>query len=393
MNFSEVIGQERTKEHLRQMVREDKIPHALMFCGPSGAGKLPLALAFASYLLCERQQPALHEASLFGDMPQTDAPSEPCGQCQACRMVAEWAHPDLHFSFPVYKKKSTDATVSDDYLPQWREQLKQDVYFDTEIWLSDIKAENQQIMHYVHESDALQRKLALKASQGGRRVVVLWLPERMKVEMANKLLKLIEEPPSHTHFLLVSEDADNVLGTIQSRVQRIQVPALSEDEIRQALIERHGLQEEEAQSLARVAQGSYTEAIKRLQSGSEEQMFFDLFVQLMRLSYTRQIKPLREWSYVASDLGRERQKRMLDYWQRLLRENFIYNFHRPELTYQTKEEQSFSTRFAPFINEKNVMGMMDELSDAGRDIAQNVSARMVFFDLALKTIIYLKAAS
>ena len=390
MNFSEVIGQERTKEHLRQMVQEDKIPHALMFCGPSGAGKLPLALAFASYLLCEHQAPASHEASMFDGMLD-DAPlPEPCGQCPACRMVADWAHPDLHFSFPVYKKKSSDATISDDYLPQWREQLKQNVYFDTEIWLSDIKAENQQIMHYVHESDALQRKLALKASQGGRRVVVLWLPERMNAEMANKLLKLIEEPPSHTHFLLVSEDPDNVLGTIQSRVQRIQVPALSEEEIRQALIEHHGLQEEQAQSLAHVAQGSYTEAIKRLQSGSEEQMFFDLFVQLMRQGYTRQIKELREWSNLVSDLGRERQKRMLEYWQRLLRENFIYNFHRPELSYLTKEEQNFSVRFSPFINEKNVVGFMDELSDAQRDISQNVSARMVFFDLALKTIIYLK---
>ena len=366
MNFSEVIGQERTKEHLRQMVQEDKIPHALMFCGPSGAGKLPLALAFASYLLCEHQAPASHEASMFDGMLD-DAPlPEPCGQCPACRMVADWAHPDLHFSFPVYKKKSSDATVS------------------------DVKAENQQIMHYVHESDALQRKLALKASQGGRRVVVMWLPERMNAEMANKLLKLIEEPPSHTHFLLVSEDPDNVLGTIQSRVQRIQVPALSEEEIRQALIEHHGLQEEQAQSLAHVAQGSYTEAIKRLQSGSEEQMFFDLFVQLMRQGYTRQIKELREWSNLVSDLGRERQKRMLEYWQRLLRENFIYNFHRPELSYLTKEEQNFSVRFSPFINEKNVMGFMDELSDAQRDISQNVSARMVFFDLALKTIIYLK---
>ncbi len=390
MNFSEVIGQERTKEHLRQMVQQDKVPHALMFCGPAGAGKLPLALAMASYLLCERQSPAVHEVSMFGDDQAVEPLPEPCGQCASCRMLADWAHPDLHFSFPVYKKKATDPAISDDFLPQWREQLLQDVYFDTEQWLADIKAENQQIMHYVGESDSLQRKLALKASQGGRRVVVLWLPERMKVEMANKLLKVIEEPPSHTHFLLVSEDPENVLGTIQSRVQRINVPALADEEIRQALVSVHNVPDDEAATLARVAQGSYTEAVKRLQAGSEEKLFFDLFVQLMRLGYVRNIRELRAWSYTVSDLGRERQKRMLDYWQRLVRENFIYNFRRPELNYETGMEKDFSVRFAPFINERNVQGIMEELSDAQRNVAQNVNPRMVFFDLALKMIIYLK---
>jgi len=305
-------------------------------------------------------------------------------------MIETWSHPDLHFSFPVFKRKATDAPVSDDFLPQWREQLQQTPYFDTEIWLSDIKAENQQIMHYVSESDALQRKLALKASQGGRRIVVLWLPERMNAEVANKLLKLIEEPPSRTHFLLVSEDPDNVLGTIQSRVQRIYVSPLSEDEIAQALIQRYGVDPAKAQSLAHVSQGSFTQALKRWQAGGEEELFFDLFVQLMRLSYTRRVKEIHGWSETVSTLGRERQRRMLAYWQRMLRENFIYNFHRKELSFQTSEEQNFSSRFAPFINEKNVMRIMEEFSDAQRDIAQNVNARMVFFDLALKMIILLK---
>ena len=372
MRFSEVIGQEVTKRHLLQMVQEDRLPHALMFCGPQGAGKLPLALALAQYLLCEN--------------PSED---EACHVCSSCRMLEHWSHPDLHFSFPVYKKKSTDHPVSDDFLPEWREQLDKSVYFDTENWLNDIKAENQQIVHYVYESDSLQKKLALKASQGGRKVVVLWLPERMNIEMANKLLKIIEEPPQKTHFLLVSEEPEMVLGTIQSRVQRINVPALKEEEICQALQHNLALPQEEANVMAHVAQGSYIEALKRIEAGNEEQIFFELFKQLMRLSYKRKIKELRSWADTVSELGRERQKRLLVFYQRLIRENFIFNFHRQDLNYETTEESDFSVNFARFINEKNVIRIMDELSDAQRDIEQNVNPRMVFFDFALKMIVLL----
>ena len=372
MRFSEVIGQEETKRHLLQMVQEDRLPHALMFCGPQGAGKLPLALALAQYLLCEN--------------PSKD---EACHLCSSCKMLEHWSHPDLHFSFPVYKKKSTDHPVSDDFLPEWREQLDTSVYFDTENWLNDIKAENQQIVHYVYESDSLQKKLALKASQGGRKVVVLWLPERMNVEMANKLLKIIEEPPQKTHFLLVSEEPEMVLGTIQSRVQRINVPALKEEEISQALQHNQALPQEEANVMAHVAQGSYIEALKRIEAGNEEQLFFELFKQLMRQSYLRKIKELRSWADTVSELGRERQKRLLVFYQKLIRENFIFNFHRQDLNYETTEENDFSVNFARFINEKNVIRIMDELSDAQRDIEQNVNPRMVFFDFALKMIVLL----
>lgn len=373
MKFYEVIGQSEVKQHLLHMVQEERLPHALMFCGPSGAGKLPLALAFANYLLCENP-----------------ADEEPCGTCSSCHMLAEWTHPDLHFSFPVYKKKSTDRPVSDDFLAEWRLQLKESIYFDNEAWLRDIKAENQQIVHYVYESDNLQRKLALKSSQGGRKVVILWQPERMNIEMSNKLLKLIEEPPSKTHFLLVSENPEMVLGTIQSRVQNIHVPALNEEEIAQALIVREETDEETAHTIAHVAQGSYLTALKMLESESEEKLFFEYFKQLMRLSYMRKIKDMRQWSYTMADLGREKQKRLLAYFQRLMRENFVFNFQQPELCYETPEEADFSKNFARFVNEKNILGIMEELTTAQRDIEQNVNAKMVFFDFALKMIVFLK---
>lgn len=373
VNWCDIIGQEEVKQHLIRLLAENKLPHAIMLCGPKGAGKLPLALAFAQMLLCQH--------------PTEDGA---CGNCSDCHMSALWAHPDLHFTFPVYKAKSSDHPISDDYLQQWREQISRTPYFDTEDWLEDIGAENQQVVIYVQESDNLQKKLALKSSQGGRKVVIIWLPERMNEQTGNKLLKLIEEPPVGTHFLLVSQEPDLVLGTIQSRVQRINVPALPEQVISQALQERYAMPQDNANLLAHIAQGSYTEALKRMQRDSEQQQFFDLFVQLMRHSYARRIKEMHLWSLAVSELGRERQKRMLEYFQQQLRENFIYNFHQPQMNFLGREEENFSTRFAPFINERNVVGIMNVLSDAQRDIAQNVSPRMVFFDLALKMIVLLK---
>ena len=373
MRFADVIGQEAVKQHLKEMVHSGHLPHALMFCGPQGVGKLPLALAFAQYLLCEN--------------PGQD---EACHMCNGCRMVEKWMHPDLHFSFPVYKRKSSDHPVSDDFVAQWRELLSSSVYFDVEDWLKVIKADNQQIVHYVYESDALQRKLALKSNQGGRKVIILWLPERMGVDMANKLLKLIEEPPLGTHFLLVTEDPENVLGTIQSRVQRIQVPALDEGEIAQALVAATGTGRERAGAMARVAQGSYVRALKLMDEDDENRLFFSLFVQLMRRCYMRDIREMRKWVNLVAEQGREQQKRMLEFFQRLLRENFIYNFNQSALNYQTLEENGFSVKFARFINEKNVIAIMEEFSDAQRDIEQNVSARMVFFDMSLKMAVLIK---
>lgn len=373
MTFDNIIGQESIKQHLTKLLAENKVPHAIMFCGPKGAGKLALALAYAQMLLCQN-------------------PNEKgaCGTCSDCHMTFPWTHPDLHFTFPVYKAKSSEHPTSDDFLTPWREQLCRSPYFDTEDWLEIIGAENQQLTIYVQESDNLQKKLALKSSQGGRKVVVLWLPERMNEQTGNKLLKLIEEPPVGTHFLLVSQEPDNVLGTIQSRVQRINVPALPENIISKALQERHSMLQEDADLLAHIAQGSYTEALKCMEQNSERQYFFDLFVQLMRHSYARRIKEMQQWALAVAELGRERQKRMLDYFQGLVRENFIYNFNQPEINYLSRDEEDFSKRFAPFINERNVIGIMDELSDASRDISQNTNAKMVFFDLALKMIVLLK---
>lgn len=375
VQFKDVIGHEDAIRRLRQQVLTDRLPHALMLSGPQGTGKMALALALARLLVCKS--------------PTADG--EPCEACPGCRMSAAWTHPDLHFSFPVIKKKATDQPVSDDFLEAWREQLLQTPYFSQDDWLRRLGGENEQMQHFVGESDALQRKLSLKSSQGGRRVVVQWLPEKMPEATANKLLKLIEEPPSHTHFILVSDRPDAVLGTIQSRTQRMHIGPLGETEIAQALVQRHGTEPDEARHLAHLAQGSMTRALKQHEGEGEESLYLDIFISLMRLSYMRQVKEMRAWTERVAALGRERQKHFLQYCQRMIRENFILNFGlESRLNYMTAAESRFSQRFAPFINERNVIDIMEALSDCERDIEQNVQARMVFFDFSVKLTILLK---
>ena len=371
MFFKDVIGQEEAKQRLIREAKEGKIAHARLFCGPEGIGKLPLAIAYARYLSCNNPG-------------EKDA----CGICPSCVKFNKLAHPDLHFVFPVIKKKSKD-TVSDDFIAEWRELLSQTPYFNLNIWLEEMGAENQQAQIYVKESDEIIRKLSLKSSQGGYKIMIIWLPEKMNVECSNKLLKLLEEPPSQTIFLLVSEEPDMLLTTIQSRTQRFALYGIEEKYITEKLQSQYGLQERDAISIGHRSEGNFLKALESIHLNEENKLFFDLFVSLMRLSYQRKIREMKQWSETIAAMGRERQKHFLSYCQRLVRENFMFNFQDPSLIFMNEEEQNFSKRFAPYINEKNVMGIMDELSEAQRHIEQNVNARMVFFDFSLKMIVLL----
>ena len=371
MFFRDVIGQEEAKQRLIREAKEGKIAHARLFCGPEGIGKLPLAIAYARYLSC--QNPGVDDA---------------CGTCPNCMKYNKLAHPDLHFVFPVIKIKSKD-TVSDDFLSEWRELLSQTPYFNLNIWLKEMGAENQQAQIYVKESDEIIRKLNLKSSQGGYKIMIIWLPEKMNVECSNKLLKLLEEPPSQTIFLLVSEEPEMLLTTIQSRTQRFNLYGIEEKQIAQKLIQQYGILEQDAIDIAHLSEGNFLKALETIHLNEENQLFFEMFVSLMRLSYQRKIREMKQWSETMASMGRERQKQFLQYCQRMIRENFIYNFHESSITFLNEEERHFSSRFAPFVNERNVIGIMNELSEAQRHIEQNVNARMVFFDFSLKMIVLL----
>ena len=292
--------------------------------------------------------------------------------------------------FHARKSAKGKKEVCDDYIANWRHLLLNSPYFGLNHWLNEMDAENGQAIIYAKESDEITRKLSLKSSEGGYKVTIVWLPEKLHEVCANKLLKLLEEPPEKTIFLLISEAPEMILPTILSRTQRFNIPKIEEADIAEALQQKYGVQPRDSETIAHLANGDFIKALETIHLNEENELFFNLFVSLMRLSYQRKIREMKQWSEQLAAMGRERQKNFLDYCQRMTRENFIYNLHRKEMNYMTLPEQNFATRFAPFVNERNVMGIMDELSEAQRHIEQNVNARMVFFDFSLKMIVLLK---
>lgn len=373
MHWNEVIGQEEAKARLMQLVNDGRLPHALLFCGPAGSGKMALALAFASYLL-------------------TETASSETVKHNAEAMLAKWQHPDLHFTFPVIRPTSISSDhkmVSDDFSKEWHEMLAEGPYFSMDQWLGQMRAANQQAIIYASESDDIIRKLSLKSSQGGYKVCIIWLPERMNGECANKLLKIIEEPPQQTVFILVCEEPEKLLETILSRTQRFDIKKIETAAVERALVERRGLDEAVAHRIARVANGNWLKAMEELDAGNENRLFLDMFIMLMRLAYQRNVKELKHWSETMAGYGREKQKRMMAYFLRLIRENFMYNFQNPELVYMTQEEENFAKNFARFINEANVLEFSDLFTRIIRDIGQNANPKIVFFDMALKVIVLL----
>lgn len=379
MNFDKVIGQDEAKQRLRQLVDEQRIPHALMFTGPEGCGKMALALAFASFLLGERWN---GESLLTRDSAITNAEA----------MLAQWQHPDLHFSYPVIKSKgagSDSKITSEDFAKEWRQMLSGGPYFSLEQWMRFMNADNQQASIFEAESDRLMRKLNLKSSLGGNKVSLIWLPERMNLTSANKLLKLLEEPPLKTFFLLVSEHPELLLETIRSRVQVFAMTRIEEASVAQALTQR-GIAEEDARRIARLANGDWMKALEEIDADNENKEFFALFVKVMRMAYSKDVKGLKAWSQTVADFGREKQKRLIAYMMQMVRENFMYNFHNPQLCYMTRDEEAFAQKFAPFINERNVLLFQNRLQRMMRDISQNANGKLQFFNFALEVTIYIR---
>ena len=381
MLFSEIIGQEATKQQLRQSVREGRIPHAQLFTGISGIGKLQLALAYAQYLNCPNR---------------TDEDS--CGTCPTCLQYQNLQHPDLHFVFPIVGSDE----VCDSFLEPWREIILNKRYFDLDDWHKALGVETKQSMIYEKESGEILRKLSLKAYGNGFKVMIIWQPEKMNASCANKLLKLLEEPPAQTVFLLVSEHPEQLLPTILSRVQTISVPRLEMETIAEALT-RTGMSVQKARDIARIANGSYLSALKKADETEENQQELHDFIELFRDAYTvgvfkdpqkkyESLKRLRHWSIEMADpkVGREKQKHFLQYAQQQVRENYIRNLSQPELNYQLEAERAFSDKFAPFIHNGNVEQIMNQLDLAERQIEQNGNAKVIFFDLCLQMIILIK---
>ena len=381
MLFSQIIGQEAVKQQLRQSIRDGRIPHAQLFAGKTGIGKLQLALAYAQYLNC----------------PHRTA-EDSCGTCPTCLQFEKLQHPDLHFVFPIVGSDE----VCDNFLAPWREIILEKGYFDLDDWHQALGVETKQSMIYEKESGEILRKLSLKPYGEGYKVMIIWQPEKMNAVVANKLLKILEEPPAQTIFLLVSEHPEQLLTTIQSRVQLVRVPQLDAETIARALQQRD-ITATKATDLARVANGSYLMALKKADESDENQQELRDFIALFRDAYTvgvlkdpqkkyESLKRLRQWSLDMADgkVGREKQKHFLQYAQQQVRENYIRNMAQPELNYQLEAERDFSVKFAPFIHDGNVEAIMNQLDLAERQIEQNGNAKMIFFDLCLQMIVLIK---
>jgi DNA polymerase III subunit delta' len=368
MLFSEVIGQDSIKRALINSANTGRIAHAQLFFGPEGCGSLPMAIAYAQYIACSG-----------------DKNDDSCGVCHSCIKFAKLAHPDLHFVFPVNTtKKIVKDPVSDDFISEWREFILQQPYFRSGDWYDFIEIENKQGIISKRDSDIAIRKLSLKSFESDYKFMIIWLPEKMNASSANVLLKLLEEPPEKTLFLLVSEEPEQVLLTIASRTQPVKLPYIDDDSLRKALSKKYSLSEAEQSNILRLARGSYTRAVEAIQSSDENQFNFERFVAIMRLTWSRSFFEINDWVEEMSGIGRERLKNFFDYAIRLVRENFISNLNKPELIYMTRNENDFAVKFHQYLNGSNVIPIYNEMNQAYADIERNGYSKIILFDFVLK---------
>lgn len=384
MFFENIIGQEEIKQQFIRTVREQRIPHAQLVCGTEGVGKLPLVLAYAQYICCENK-----------------GETEACGGCPSCVKFAKLAHPDLHFVFPIIKPANKSSVVCDDFLSDFRTAVLQNPYLSLNSWLNLIGGSGKQGMIYSNESEEIIRKLNLKTYEAEFKIMLIWHPEKMHNTCANKLLKILEEPPAKTIFFLITDKPDEIITTILSRAQRVNVPHISMDCIVKAISGNSGLAEKDALHVARLANGSYMKAQQIAEQNEESHAFLENFMLLMRTAWGIRnftnldkkgdaLVSLRSFSENMAKIGREKQKNFLSYTQHMIRENFVYNFKQENLNYLSPQEEEFSSKFSPFIHEGNVIPIMEELALAEAHIEQNAQAKIVFYDLALKFIMLLK---
>lgn len=367
MQFKDVLGHSELKKALIKEVKSNRVSHAQMLLGHEGAGKLMLAIAFAQYLLC--------------DDPGT---SDSCNTCPNCLKMKTLAHPDLHFVFPVVANKTNKIGSSIDRLVEWKELVLNQGYFNLNQWQMSLDEMGKNAAIAVEESRQILKRLALKSYSGKYKVMIVWLPEKMNAQAANKLLKLLEEPPEKTVFMLVSNQSEAILPTILSRTQIIRVPSLSIDEVAGYLTQRFSVDSAVALSAASLSQGNMAEAIELSRGAKSQQVFFMLFIKLMRAAYTANPLELMDVSDEAAALDKENQKNFIKYGLHIFRESIIMNYMKGELGNLRAEEAAFLDKFARFINNHNIAELMTEFNEAHYHLERNANAKILFSDLSIK---------
>ena len=369
MNFSQIPGHEEIIGKLLRSVQEERVSHAQLFTGPEGCGSMALALAYARYISCENRTE--HDS---------------CGTCKSCVKYEKMIHPDLHFVFPVIKGKKATDPVSDNYLEEWREFVRKSPYFTINNWLDSIEVGNAQGMIFASEASEIIKKLSLKTFESDFKIMIIWLPEKMHQATANKLLKMIEEPPEKTLFLLVSEEPDKVIPTILSRCQLVKIPSFSSHDIEKYLTQRFNIAANKAADISRVSSGNITRAIELCENEDSSLANLDRFKSLMRFAWKRDIISIISWAEEISTTGREAQKNFISFSMRILRENLMLSLDqlKNSLVFLTGEEATFSGNFHPFITQNNIYPLTEEFNLVYSHIESNGNAKIIFLDLALK---------
>ena len=367
MDFSKIIGQQHLISHLKTSSKNGRIPHAQLFVGPEGSGTLAIAIAYARQILCGESN-------------------------NSCNLkVNNLSHPDLHFAFPVATNdKIKRHAVSNLFLDDWRLFVKEQPYGNLFDWYKLLGVEKKQGQIGVDESLDVVKKLALKSYEGGYKIMIIWMAEKMHNAAANKLLKLIEEPPNKTVFLLISENEDLILNTIKSRCQVLHFPALSEDAIINQLINTFNITETKATKIAQQSDGNYKKAVDILNNDSENIQFEQWFISWVRAAFRAKgnksaINDLIDWSETIAKTGRETQKQFLNYCLDFFRQALLQNYTATDLVFLETQTDNFSlAKFAPFVNGNNILEINNELNDAIYHIERNANAKIVLTDLSIK---------
>lgn len=383
MQFQDILGLAHIKTHLTTSADSGRIPHAQLFVGPEGSGTLPMALAYAQYVICG------------------NTGGENQGTNQGCNLKFDsLSHPDMHFAFPVSNSdKVKSHAVSNHYMQEWRQFLKEQPYGNLFDWYRAIGIEKKQGQIGVDEALDVVKKLSLKSYEGGYKLMLIWMADKMNNAAANKLLKLIEEPPNNTIFLLIAEDEEQLLQTIRSRCQVVHFPPLAEEAIADGLV-AEGATRPEAMRIAQEANGNFNKAIDLMNRDSEDLVFEKWFVQWVRSAFKAKgnktaIHDLILWSEEVAGTGRETQKKFLHFCIAVIRQALLINYNTKELAYMQIHVDGFQLeKFAPFVHENNVLAITKELEDAIYHVERNGNAKIIFTDLSIRLtrLLHKKAA-
>jgi len=374
MQFSEILGQEHIKNHLTQSVQLGRIPHAQLFVGPEGSGTLPMAIAYAQYLLCSNNG------------------AENSGGNESCNLkFLHFAHPDLHFIYPtVTTDEVKSKPKSIDFIQEWREFLNQNTYGGLFDWFKILDVKNKQGEIRVDDAQEIVRSLSLKSYEGGYKVMIIWMADKMNIEASNKLLKILEEPTDRTVFILITENEEDLIQTIRSRCQVLDFNGLPEQVIAEALVKKEKLDQNTASKIARQAQGNYNKALKLISEDNEDLPFEQWFVIWVRAAFKAKgnaaaIHELIEWSEEIAKMGRETQKKFLTYCLEMFRQALLLNYQATSLVYLEPKVEKFKLEnFAPFVNGNNIIDIYKELNDAIYHIERNGNAKIILTDLSIK---------